>query len=529
MRKILWVMLLTATNFIYSNDLVELNFNNVEIKVLIDFIGELSGKSVISDQLVEGKISLFSQTKLNYDDAKELIFATLDVYGYGYLETDKYIKILAKEKLKSNSMNISSGKTQEHIFPGQLVTHIVQLEFVKVEELKPILLSLMDVNSSLNIFTQKNILMITDESQHIQSLLKVISYLDDVHQKRKKIAKVYKLHHVSSDQVFDMLNKLYHDDNAMKKFQNQNDDIQFVSSAKSNQLVVLADQAMQNEIADLLQSLDQRKKQIMVEVLIAEVSEGETLNWGIDWVTAEGVVYGTPNGYGVNSITGAKQVADLVLSGKQSQGYQAGFVYDTKNIAGIDFPRLGSIIHAFKENEDVNILSTPQILTMDHEEAEILVGENRAFIQNTQVTAEGGTVRTFEFRDIGLLLRIKPHIVDNDHVEVDIYQKTEDVIGQSFEGAVETSKRETKTKVLLKDHQIAVIGGLIKNQEKDRVHKVPILGDIPLLGLAFQNKDKVDSKVNLLIFLSPHILDDQEELDQLTQDKSNEYGINIKK
>ena len=307
---------------------------------------------------------------------------------------------------------------------------------------------------------------------------------------------------------------------------NKKENVKFVPDPLSNSIVVSAKPLMHKKIIQVMKSLDKKRKQVLVEVLIAEVDIDKSFEWGIDWLTAEGFVYGTPLGFGQN-VKQTKQVIDHVLTGGSNRGVSSSFVHDTKQIGNIEFPRLGAIITAFKEDKDINVLSTPQLLALDHEEAEILVGENRAFIQNTQVTAEGGTVRTFEFKDVGLLLRIKPHVMEDDYIELEIYQRTEDVIGQSFEGAVETSKREAKTKVIIKDKAIAILGGLIRKQNNDKVKKVPLLGNIPLIGLMFRNVVKEEKRVNLLIFISPHIIYDESDLQYITQQKTKKAGLQL--
>jgi len=176
-------------------------------------------------------------------------------------------------------------------------------------------------------------------------------------------------------------------------------------------------------------------------------------------------------------------------------------------------------LKAFDDDRDVNILSTPQIIATDNEQARILVGNRIAFIKNSQVTAEGGTVSTFEFRDIGLELVITPHIGEQGFVRLQVEQRTEDVIGQSFEGAPETAKRETKTTVSVQNNKTIVLGGLIRDNVIKSVRKVPILGDVPIIRALFRSEVTTVQKLNLLVFLTPHILHTSQIATKFTQEK----------
>ncbi|MDP3980709.1 MAG: hypothetical protein Q8Q33_04770, partial [Chlamydiota bacterium] len=295
--------------------------------------------------------------------------------------------------------------------------------------------------------------------------------------------------------------------------------------------IIRSDKSTYPMILKAIEQLDQVKRQVLIEVLIAEVTFDSSTKLGIEWASVEGAVFGSREGFNQARVFGADDIVTNVLTGGGFAGYSAAYLHDTIQVGSVQIPRIGVLVNAFQERSDVDILSTPQILATDHEEAEILVGENRAFIKNAQVTPEGGTVRTFEFRDVGLSLRITPHITDTDHIRLDVYQKVEDVIGQTFEGAVETSKREARTSVSIKDQDTIVIGGLIREKKLNGLRKVPILGDIPLLGLPFRSTTEQRIKTNLFIFISPHIIGSEEQMMILTEKSQNaiEEGKSKKK
>jgi general secretion pathway protein D len=176
-------------------------------------------------------------------------------------------------------------------------------------------------------------------------------------------------------------------------------------------------------------------------------------------------------------------------------------------------------LRAFQGDTDVNILSTPNLLTTDNEEAEIVIGEQRPFLRQAQDTPSGGvvsTVRTFEFKDTGITLRVTPQISQGKTVRLKLAQEVTAFVSESEVGAVTTTKRSAKTTVIVDDNQTIVIGGLISNDTNEAKTQVPCLGNIPLFGWAFKQTSVSKRKTNLLIFLTPHIITSPEDIDRVT-------------
>jgi general secretion pathway protein D len=180
------------------------------------------------------------------------------------------------------------------------------------------------------------------------------------------------------------------------------------------------------------------------------------------------------------------------------------------------------LLRAFQGDTDVNILSTPNLLTTDNEEAEIIIGEQRPFLRQAQDTPIGGvatstsTIRTFDFKDTGITLRVTPQISQGKTVRLKLDQKVEAFVSESEVGAVTTTKRQAKTTVIVDDSQTIVIGGLISNDNNEAKTSVPCLGNIPIFGWAFKQTSVSKRKTNLLIFLTPHIITSPEDIDRVT-------------
>ncbi len=267
---------------------------------------------------------------------------------------------------------------------------------------------------------------------------------------------------------------------------------------------------------------------MLVEALIAEMTLDKARDIGIEWR-----LFSVPDASGkARAIGGTNLPIGVAGQGIINQFAAAPFAGPTGLVLGAakglitfgdqTFFDLRGLNRAFQTDSDINILSTPQILTTDNEEAEIVVGENRPFVTRSQTTAEGSTVQNFEFRDIGVKLRITPHISPNRTVSLKLFQEILSFVEEAQVGAVVTTKRQATTTVTVEDGQTVVIGGLIRDDKTVIQTKVPFLGDIPLLGLLFRSERKTKVKTNLMIFITPHIVTTPEEHLRLTELKRGE-------
>ena len=215
-----------------------------------------------------------------------------------------------------------------------------------------------------------------------------------------------------------------------------------------------------------------------------------------------------------------------------------GYVYRTdqgiyRRMGGVSFPNLAGLLAAYQTDNDVNILSTPHILTTDNEEAEIIVGQEVPFAGAREVLPNSGTsssIYSINYKNVGLTLRLTPHINQDDYVKLEIYQEIKQMVSAtvSQEGPIPTTTvRQAKTTVVVKNGQTVVLGGLIQDDKFLNSQRVPCLGSIPLLGVAFRSMSKHGQKRNLQIFITPHIVKDPEDIDIFTagmQNKLKEQG-----
>ena len=283
----------------------------------------------------------------------------------------------------------------------------------------------------------------------------------------------------------------------------------------TNTLIITANETVYRNLRGIIDQLDARRAQVYVESLIVEVSADKAAEFGIQWASLSG---NASNSYRVGLLTGfASEGNNLISQAASVLGTNQTPLQPGNGITAGLFKQkdgrlsLGALAHALESDVKANILSMPNLITLDNEEARIIVGQNVPFITGQFTTpASGGTAgvnpfQTIERRDIGLSLRVRPQISEGGTVKMAIYQETSS-IQQSTSSGLITSKRSIDTNVLVDDGQIIVLGGLIEDTLNDSLEKVPVLGDIPVLGYLFRYQTKKRGKTNLMVFLRPTVV-----------------------
>ena len=292
---------------------------------------------------------------------------------------------------------------------------------------------------------------------------------------------------------------------------------------ETNALIISAPPAIFRSLEAVVRQLDIRRNQVLIEAVIAEVSDQTASELGVQWQMPMGdnrhVVGGT-NFRGTSP--GNNILAAAVNPLGVGNGFNLGYLDGTVQIGRNTIFQFGALVTALRGDGKSNILSTPSILTLDNQEAEIKVAQEVPFLTGQYSTGNLGAVnegntttsvtnpfQTIERKDVGLVLKVKPQINEGESVRLDIHQEVSS-LAPPVSGAVDlvTNKRELTTSVLVKDDSLLVLGGLVDNQQKDNVQKVPGLGDIPLLGNLFRYRTNDRTKSDLMVFLHPKILRD---------------------
>jgi general secretion pathway protein D len=294
----------------------------------------------------------------------------------------------------------------------------------------------------------------------------------------------------------------------------------------TNALVITAPPDILRALEGVIRQLDVRRAQVHVEGIIAEISSTFDAELGMEWV-----IDGSPGGNGpvgvsnfrTGSSSSIADIAGSVITGTTLPTIGDGLTlaigrFNSKNI------NFGTLIKALKSDGSTNILSTPTLVTLDNQEAEIVVGEEVPFVTGSFTTASSefnNPFQTIERQNVGITLRVRPQINEGDAIKLDIEQQIDSLSPSTQAVDLITNTRSIKTSIIVDDGQVVVLGGLIRDDLQETVRKVPLLGDLPLLGWAFRSQTTSKAKTNLMVFLKPTIIRDKALAQSLTTSKYN--------
>jgi general secretion pathway protein D len=577
MRKILissiFFLLLAS-----SANAVTLNLKNAEIITLIETVSQATGKNFIIDPQVQGKVNVISSTEIDNDELYHLFLSVLRVHGFIAVEGDDFTKILPQSNLKENSSFISSTSTDV------IVTTTIPIANVPANQLVPVLRPIISQYGLLAAYTPSNSIVVTDTQANIVRLNNVIAGLDKEidedyevialkNSSAEEIAKVIKslfpdnqasipltlavdksnnqiivggapakrlkvrflvkeldkvqnkkgetsvvyLRYANANGILPILQNIETlvVDSVDPATENNKTSIQ--ADESTNAIIITASIASTNNIKNVIRLLDIRKAQVLIEAIIVEISSNDANELGIQWLAKGG------NGIGLTNFNGAIPALLSATTGNASNIASAinnGASFATGSFDSTNNTGFGGILNALAGSGKANILSTPSIVTLDNEEAMIMVGQEVPFITNTEIKSVGSNpFQNFERKDVGLTLIVKPQINEGDTIKLDIEQEISNILPGSNASDLITSKRKINTSVMVSNNKILVLGGLMDDTVIDSESKVPWLGDLPILGSAFTYKTKKAEKRNLLIFIRPTILTDQSTADSVSSQK----------
>lgn len=582
--------------------LYNLDFEDIDIKIFIKFISELTGKNFVVDNGVKGKITIVSPTKISVDEAYKVFESVLEVHGFTAVPSGNIIKIIPA--IEARSKDIDTIFKKEENPEDKVVTQIILLKYANPDEIKKIFGAFVSKSGVIISYEPTGMLIVTDVLSNITRLLEIIEAIDvpgtgeiisviplenasaevianslstvfktvtrtgrktqDTSQiaivpdKRTNtlIVLASEVDTIKIKELLKLLDKeiprgegdihVYYLQNAdaeelsktlmnIPSKQGQADqkgtapvlskDIQIVADKSTNSLIITAKKEEYTILEDVIQKLDISRKMVYIEALIMEVSMSKEYDLGVQWLG------GKPAGYindrAINVFSSSNPGSNLLPSADQNgiasvpPGFSLGIIGDTIEIGGITFPSIGAVVRAFSTNSDVQILSTPQIMTTDNEEAMINVAENIPFLTRQDRSSGGSGIdySNYDFKDVGVTLTITPQINQERFVRLQIAQNVSQVVNQEEIGLPTTLKREAKTTVVIKDGQTVVIGGLIDETDNKTKYKVPVLGRIPILGSLFRSQSDSLTKKNLYIFITPHIIENPGEATAVYEDK----------
>jgi general secretion pathway protein D len=612
-----------SENAVVSNELISIDFNNVDIAVLIKFISDLTGKNMVVDQRVTGKVTIISPDKISVAEAYKVFESVLEVYGYTAIESGGLVKIVPLSEARTRGIETlireSSGTSDDRI-----VTQVIPLKYANAVLISRLFVPLISKSSVLMAYPPTNTLIVTDLHSNIQRLLRMIKAID-VSSSGQEIS-VFVLRYASASQVVRLLDsifqtaaragkedsdaairvfaddrtnalvvmagdehtqkirnliqeldketpkgneklRVYYLDNAkaedlVKVLQDMprksdggsekdkaaapailSEKVKITADKATNSLVIMAEKSEYAALEEIIRLLDIPRAMVYIECLIMEVNVNKDFSIGTEWVSMGTTsIDGRPAAFG-GGFSGAGDYPNVkgMISpitggvGTLPSGFSMGILSETLNIGGIKFPGLAAVVQAYKKDKDVNILSTPQILTTDNEEAMIMVGKNVPYQTKSGSTGNLESFNTFEYRDVGITLKITPQISRDRLVRLNISQEVTklDQSGATVAAAINerptTLKRTITTTVLVQDNNTVVIGGLIGDDLSLTEYKVPCIGDIPGLGWLFKTRSKNREKTNLFVFMTPHVVSHPQESEVIYRSKQDQMDLIRKK
>ena len=532
-----------------GDNFITLNFANIDIAALVKVMSEYTRKNFILDEKVVGKVTLMTPTRISPEEAYQVFLSALEIKGFTAVEDGRIIRIVPTAGVKQSGLKV----VQDGDMRGEgYVTKLIRMSYVNPQELVKTLTPLITKDGQLIAYPATNSLIITDSVSAIRKIEKLISALDVPTPTGKGRINVYYLKNASSEDIAKVMQALVSRlpvPPAAGAAQPAGPStilegaVTITADKLTNSLIIVASPIDYETMKDVIQKLDIRRRQVYVEAAIIEMGLTKQRELGFEFQAANlnkidsgstTVIGGTNfGGIGPAMITGPAALAS-------STGLAVGAVKGTFTFRGVEYLNIGALLRALQTDADVNVLSTPNILTSDNQKAEIMVGQNVPFTtgqtQNA-TTGSGNIFNTVERKDVGIKLAITPQISSDDSVRLDVNQEISDVVAASYlnPSGLVTNKRSANTTVVVKDRETMVIGGLIRDNVTSSESKVPLLGDIPILGWLFKyNTTKVE-KVNLMIFITPYIIKNEQDAQEMTMRKAgalerfrDEHGIEKK-
>jgi len=562
-------------------DKLTMNMRDADIHALIQWISDNTGKNIIVHKGVQGKVTVLSPSPLTSQEAYQVFLSVLQVHGFAAVETAEALKIVPINMAKNSALPLDSSSTtadmvvsvmkiqnvsavklasilkplassdavittyaptnalviadhstniaslkvliQQLDVAGDSEIEVIRINHADAKTIVATLKSLMSsmggkgesLTFSLSVDERSNTILMAGDPAKRKQFKKLIAQLDTPLEGQGNTQVIY-LHYVDAKEVAPILKSMATSIQANKKDSSK---INIESSESANALVISAPPSILNTMKRIISELDIRRAQVLVEALVVEVSGTTANDLGVTWIAdsdSQNVIGGV-NTLGDLSVgDGSLATGDSPLAFLSGRGLTFGY-YEKGN--------LQAAIRALNATQNANILSTPTIVALDNEEASLLVGQNVPF-KTGQATSAASTTNdpftTIERQDIGISLVVTPRINQGDSITLEIKQTTES-IAPSVETASDiiTNKREIITKALIKDDQVLVLGGLISDEATEVQEKVPFLGDIPLLGALFRSTGVNKDKKNLMVFIHPVILKDEDQIRQITQRRYN--------
>lgn len=514
----------------------EVNFVDTELGEFIDSVSRITGTTFIVDPRVKGKVTVRTVDLHDADAIYDIFLAQLRAQGYATVDLPNgSVKIVPDQAARLEPVPVEAGGQQGE-GSDSVATRVFDVRNAANEQVLGILKPLIDPRVGvITPYPAAHQLVVTDWRSNLDRIGSLLRQLDRPQEAPSNgSTQVIYLRHANAGEVVKVLRGLSQEGAvpAEGAGEGEGKDRPVVAAAASpgirleyeegtNAVVMVGPDSELAAYRAIVEQLDIRRAQVVVEAIIAEVSDSSAQELGVQWLFADekfgaGIVNFGSNGVNIANIAGAAASGDNEALGdllSATTGATAGIGHFG---GGFNFAML---VNALKGKSGFNLLSTPTLLTLDNAEASILVGQEVPFVTGSVTQNNANPYQTIERKEVGVKLRIKPQINVDNSVRLDIVQEVSSIAESSAASDVITNKREIKTKVMVEDNGLVILGGLISDELSTSNQRVPLLGDIPYLGRLFRSDATKNTKQNLMVFIRPRILRDGPSLAGLSEDK----------
>ncbi len=560
----------------------QLAMKDAELRDVVQEMSSVLGTTVVLDPRVQGRVTVISEQALDREGVRRLFYSVLDAHGFSIIDQGDRLLILPAADAKARPTHSQGSQAPAEAF----VTQVIELNASVAADLAGLLRPLVSSNGYVGPSASANALIITDTAANTQRIADIVRQLDagtryghsmvelkhglasdiakvieqsldkkttgassqviadssanrlvilgsDAARKRlsglarsldtpanaqQENSRVLRLRHSDAKQLAEVLAAVGQGmkqetalAGATQKASSR--EVMVAADESQNALVIMADPAQVRTLENIVRQLDQPRSQVLINAAIVEISGDIVETLGVQWGVNTGGSQGGITFPGTGIQIGAMASSDI----KMPEGA----------VLQVGGDRFNALISALASDTNNNVLSTPSLLTLDNQEAEILVGQNVPFKTGSYSGAGNsseGPFTTVTRQDIGISLKIKPHINEGSSLRLEVAQENSE-IAPSLQGVdstdLITNKRALKSTILAEDGEIIVIGGLIKDSVRTQVSGVPLLRSIPYLGALFRWNKDTHTKTNLMVFLRPTIVRSRHESREISENRYN--------
>ncbi|MEE8589584.1 MAG: secretin N-terminal domain-containing protein, partial [Sulfurimonadaceae bacterium] len=568
--KHLLLLTFLLTTSLDAREEVNVKFDNLQISKFIKLVAKLSNTNILVTNKISGTVDLVTSAPIYEDELLGILVSVLESKGFTLIKNGSIYEVVrSTEAAKHNVPVIRSG----YIARGHtMVTQAIKVKGENVDIVAAKVRYLISKTAKLMTMKESNTLLLTDYPANIQTIKRIIRDIDTKH---KKIIKIIPIKHAElkrlHTQVTDIAKSIFNEKVATQSVkvlvnndvnglvlignkaqveelakvigtldneQNLNEVVQIISlknsdaknvlatlteiitkqtfadptmkpnvsaSEEINAIILVGNPSILKGLVKIIDTLDKEKYQVYVQARIVEINKNDAEQIGIKY-----------------SLAGITSTASGLLAFSGNFGGTSDLISTALDIVGSDAINGGMAISAaldFLQTKSASkTISSPSILCVNNQESSIYVGKTLSFATGSNTAGTLGTTTSFKREDVGLTLKIKPRVSSNDKVTLDAEAILENVLAVDANNQPVTTKQSVLTQAILRHGESIIIGGLVKNYTTEIETKVPILGYIPLLGWFFTHTDTQDQQDNLIVILTPYIIEKSEKLSQLQKE-----------